>query len=119
MSTNLYNPTDLEYVIDSIFVISAEHELIMGQCLTDRIEGFLKGHSIPISDPLPDLLSVVPIGILKDLRAKMIQVMEGSEVLAVLPPLKKREVSQGSGEEEEEYSFTFTFEYEDEDCDDF
>ncbi len=112
MSTNLYNPTDLEYVIDSIFVISAEHELIMGQCLTDRIEAFLKGHSIPVSDPLPDLLSKVPIGILKDLRAKMIRLMGGDEVrkrLQESPP------SYGKDEEEEEYSFIF--EYEEEDCD--
>lgn len=112
MSTNLYNPTDLEYVIDSIFVLSAEHELIMGQCLTDRIEGFLKGHGIPTSEPLPDILSEVPIGILKDLRTKMIRLMDGD---AVRKRLQDSPPSSGKAEEEE---YSFTFEYE-EDCEDF
>jgi hypothetical protein len=112
MSTNLYAPNDLQYAVDSIFVISAEYEMIMGQCLSDRIKGFLQGHNIPVSASLPDILPEVPIHLLTDLRKKMIGLMEGPEVRKMLqesPP------DYGG---EEEYSFTFDY-AEDDDCDDF
>lgn len=100
---NLYAPSEPQYTVDSILLISNEHKTIMGECLSDRITGYLAGHRIPISAPLPELLPQVPIGILTDLRTKMIGLMEGPEVRKSL-----QESPPDYGEEE----YICTFEYD-------
>jgi hypothetical protein len=112
MSTNLCPPPDAQYLVDSILVISEEYEIIMGEFLTDRIRAYLQGHGIQIPESRPDLLSDVPPHLLTDLRRKMVQIMEGSEVR------KRLQESPPDYGGEEEYSFTFDY-AEDDDCDDF